>query len=80
MSYGFRYWVNGRQVSLEQIAGGGRIMLLDADRRFWSKSPNGQRWEIYETTAGHRFPDLQTAQEVLDRLNGIDHGNEVWNP
>lgn len=71
--YGFRYWENGQEIVLQQISGGGRIRLLIAGtgKSWWAKPPKDKDWEIYEATSGHRFPDMETAREVLAALSSF---------
>jgi len=40
-------------------------------RKCWrAKPPKGVCWEIYQANAGHTFPDLEAAREVVARLSG----------
>jgi hypothetical protein len=72
VGYGFRYWEAGKEVHLQQIAGGGRIRLLvpSTGKSWWGRPPRNKRWEIYEASSGHYFPDIETARRVLALLSG----------
>jgi len=71
LRYGFRYWDGTQEIRLWQISGGGRIRLRNTGtgKSWWAKSSKGIRWEICQANAGHTFPDLETARELVALLS-----------
>jgi hypothetical protein len=68
--YGLRYFETPREIRLLQIGGGGRLLLGDGSKRWWSKPPRLTRWEVYVTDRmdGQVYENRQKAEDVLSRL------------
>ena len=68
--FGLRFWGGGTEFRLQQIAGGGRILLRDMStgRLFWRAPPLGVQWEIYCGNDGHSFDSEAAAQSVSENL------------
>lgn len=67
--YGLRYFQCGVEIRLLQIAGGGRVLLADAGRRWWSRAPRHAAWQVYETGEGQTYGSRGEAESVAVNLS-----------
>lgn len=68
LRWGLRYSAVEGFVCLEQIAGGGRVLLRTGAREWWCKSPSGVAWEAFPTATGQTYGTREEAEQVIANL------------
>jgi hypothetical protein len=66
--FGLRFFREGREFRLIQIAGDGRVRLGDDSRVWWAKRPRGVDWQPYKTSEGETFASREEAEKVARNL------------
>lgn len=70
MSFGLRYFENGKEVRLVQVSGGGRVQVSSAGRDWWM-NPRGHAWEVFEASVSdpQTYGSRDLAEQVADNLS-----------